>query len=297
VILTYGLGVGLIANAASFWFPFSNPLNEVMINELELSSWRYLLVMIPVQGGMILLSLAVMMFYFNLRFPKTYRWRHRARRVRDRVVCRWGFPILGILGLCFLLARPPAVFVFLTAVLTSAIAGRWYTLNSKPVLALPKIVQQLPWQFLLLSLCLSSLGMTIGKTGLTDYLQQWFTLLSGWGITLGVMGTGFSATLLSSFGHNLPTLVNNLIALQDPTSFNSRPIAEAMIYANLIGCVFGAKLSPIGSLSTLLWFDLIGRHVQQLDWQQYVRIHLALVLPVLFFSLLALTLWIPWLYP
>lgn len=297
VTLAYGLGVGFIADAASFWFPFSNPLNAVMLKGLELSAWRYLLVMIPVQGVIMLLSLVVLGYYFDLGFPKTYRWRFQTKGVRDRVICRWGFPLLGMLGCCFLLARPPAVFIWLTALLTSAIAGRWYTLNSKPTLSLPKIIKQLPWQFLLLSLCLYSLGMTLGNTGLSAYLQQWFTMLSGWGMTLAVMGTGLSATLLSSFGHNAPTLINNITALQEVASSSSRSIAEAMLYANLVGCILGAKLSPIGSLSTLLWFDLIQRNVQHLYGRQYVRIYLALVLPVLFFSLLVLALWIPWLYP
>jgi arsenical pump membrane protein len=297
VTLAYVLGVGLMANGGSFLFPWSNPLNSLLINGLELSPWRYLLVMIPVQVVIVLLSLGVMGFYFNLCLPKTYRWRNRSVKVRDRVVCRWGFPILGILVLCFLFVRPPAVFVFLTALLTSAIAGRWYTLNSTPILPLGKIFKQLPWQFLLLSVSLYSLGITLGTTGLTYYLQQWLVTLSGWGMTLAVIGTGFTAALLSSFTNNAPTLVNYVIALQDGSNFSSRPITEAMIYANLIGCVLGAKLSPIGSLATLLWLDVVKRNVQHIYWQQYVRVYVALVLPVLFFSLLFLALWIPWLYP
>ncbi|MGC1248021.1 MAG: ArsB/NhaD family transporter, partial [Spirulinaceae cyanobacterium] len=112
--------------------------------------------------------------------------------------------------------------------------------------------------------------------------------------TLASMGTGFTAALLSSLSNNLPVAVVNNLALQEATADQSA-IPEAMLYANLIGTSLGAKLIPWGSLSTLLWLDILRRKGLNLFWGHYFRIHIALTIPVLFICFLMLALWLPWL--
>jgi arsenical pump membrane protein len=118
--------------------------------------------------------------------------------------------------------------------------------------------------------------------------------LSAWGLTIAATGTGLLATLLSGVMNNLSTVLINALAIQDVTGIDPA-IREVMVYANVIGCNIGAKITPIGSLSTLLWLDLLRRKGLDISWGQYVRMAVSLTIPVLIVSLLSLAIWLPWL--
>ncbi|NEN93429.1 MAG: hypothetical protein F6K48_32930, partial [Okeania sp. SIO3H1] len=66
-----------------------------------------------------------------------------------------------------------------------------------------------------------------------------------------------------------------------------------IVYASIIGCVVVAKITPIGSLCTLCWFYMMKRHGFQISWKNYCGISLAIILPILFISLLSLIIWLP----
>jgi arsenical pump membrane protein len=100
--------------------------------------------------------------------------------------------------------------------------------------------------------------------------------------------------MLSGVINNLPTVLINALAIP-PVNAIDPAVREVMVYANIIGCNIGAKITPIGSLSTLLWLNVLARKGLHISWGQYVRISLFLTIPVLFASLLSLAIWLPWL--
>ena len=74
------------------------------------------------------------------------------------------------------------------------------------------------------------------------------------GETIAVLGTGFIATFLSAIMNNMPTIMIMDIALADIGN-------QAMIYANIVGCNLGPKMTPFGSLATLLWLHVLAKKV------------------------------------
>ena len=125
-------------------------------------------------------------------------------------------------------------------------------------------------------------------------LSQLLAELANWGLTLSATGTAFIATMLSSAMNSLPTVLINAQAIQGTTGLDPA-IQEVMVYANVIGCSIGAKISPIGSLSTLIWLNILASKGLNLGWVQYIRMAIILTIPVLFVSLLSLAIWLPWL--
>jgi arsenical pump membrane protein len=300
-ILAFAFATGFIANATSLPLPVSNLVNIIAADYFHISFLRYVMVMVPVNFVAIASSLGVLWFYFDRDIPPTYNLEclpPPKSVIRDPLVCQWSFAILGLLLIGYFLAErvslPVSSVAGFSALVMVALAGRWFHRHDTPIIKIRKVLWEAPWQVILFSLGMYLVVIGLQNAGMTALLSQQLEALSGWGLTLAATGTGFLATLLSGVMNNLPTVLINALAIQDAKGIEPA-VREVMVYANVIGCNIGAKITPIGSLSTLLWLDVLRRKGLRITWGEYVRIALILTIPVLFVSLLSLAIWLPWL--
>ncbi len=83
------------------------------------------------------------------------------------------------------------------------------------------------------------------NAGLTEYLSGVLNVLADNGLWAATLGTGFLTAFLSSIMNNMPTVLVGALSIDGSTA--SGVIKEAMVYANVIGCDLGPKITPIGS--------------------------------------------------
>ncbi len=126
------------------------------------------------------------------------------------------------------------------------------------------------------------------NAGLTGEVASLLNLFAQGGVWGAAFGTGFLAALLSSVMNNLPAVLVGALSID--ASQATGAVKEAMVYANVIGSDLGPKITPIGSLATLLWLHVLARKGIKIGWGYYFKVGVVLTVPVLSVALAALAL-------
>jgi arsenical pump membrane protein len=138
-----------------------------------------------------------------------------------------------------------------------------------------------------------SLGMYLvvyglRNAGLTERIASLLDVFAQGGIWGAALGTGFLAAALSSVMNNMPTVLVGALSID--ASGATGVVKEAMVYANVIGCDLGPKITPIGSLATLLWLHVLAKKGTTIGWGYYFKVGVVMTVPVLALTLAALAL-------
>jgi arsenical pump membrane protein len=168
------------------------------------------------------------------------------------------------------------------ALVLLAVAARGHVISVRAVL------RGAPWQVVVFSLGMYLVVYGLRNAGLTDGLTALLARSAAHGTWGAALGTGFATALLSSIMNNMPTVLVGALAIDAVPATGA--VREAMVYANVIGCDLGPKITPIGSLATLLWLHVLADKGIRISWGQYFRTGIVLTLPILLVTLAALAL-------
>ncbi|KZE10897.1 MULTISPECIES: arsenic transporter [Sphingomonas] len=285
--LAFVMAAGFVADTASLPLIVSNLVNIVSADFFRIGFADYASVMVPVDLASIAATLVVLLLFFRRDVPIGYdvaALRTPADAIRDHATFKVGWVVLAALLTGFFLLEPIGVPVSAVAaagaVLLLAIAGRGH------VIATRKVLRGAPWQVVIFSLGMYLVVYGLRNAGLTDHLAGLLDRTAQGGVWGAAFGTGIIAALLSSVMNNMPTVLVGALSID--ATHATGAVREAMIYANVIGCDLGPKITPIGSLATLLWLHVLGQKGIRIGWGYYFRVGATLTVPVLLVTLAAL---------
>ncbi|WP_295207136.1 arsenic transporter [uncultured Brevundimonas sp.] len=287
--LAFVMAAGFIADAASLPLVVSNLVNIVSADFFDIGFDRYAAVMAPVNLASIAATLMVLFVVFGRDIPKAYdveRLATSSSAIKDRATFLWGWIILAFLLIGFFVLEPRGVPVSAVAatgaVVLLIVAGRG------AVVSTTKVLREAPWQVVIFSLGMYLVVYGLGDAGLTRQIAGLLDGFAQGGVWGAAFGTGFLTAFLSAIANNMPTVL--IGALSIDASGATGAAREAMIYANVIGSDLGPKMTPIGSLATLLWLHVLARKGVKIGWGYYFKVGVVLTLPVLGVALAALAL-------
>ncbi|MDT8851110.1 arsenic transporter [Pantoea dispersa] len=287
--LAFVMAAGFIADTASLPLVVSNLVNIVSADYFRLGFGDYAAVMVPVTLAAVLATLLMLHLFFRKELPLSYdraRLTSPAAAIRDRATFRAGWLVLLLLLAGFFALEPLGVPV--SAVAAAGALMLWLVARRGQVIDTRKVLRSAPWQIVVFSLGMYLVVYGLRNAGLTVWLTGLLNSFSATGLWGATFATGFFSALLSSIMNNMPTVLVGALAIDASTAHGV--VREAMIYANIIGCDLGPKITPIGSLATLLWLHVLAQKEIRISWGYYFRVGITLTLPVLAVTLAALAL-------
>ncbi|MEN4146605.1 arsenic transporter [Serratia marcescens] len=285
--LAFVMAAGFIADTASLPLIVSNLVNIVSADFFNLGFTQYASVMVPVNLAAIAATLVMLHLFFRRDIPARYDvslLKMPASAIKDPETFRAGWIVLLFLLVGFFVLEPLGIPVSAIAAVGAAVlfvvAKRGRAINTG------KVLRGAPWQIVIFSLGMYLVVYGLRNAGLTEYLSAVLNILADKGLWVATFGTGFLTAFMSSVMNNMPTVLIGALSIDGSAATGI--VREAMIYANVIGCDLGPKITPIGSLATLLWLHVLAQKNMTITWGYYFRTGIIMTLPVLFVTLAAL---------
>ena len=284
-IFAFLMAGGFIGDSASNPLVISNLTNIVTAGYFDIGFVEYAKHMFLPNLLSIIASIAVLWLYFRKEIPlkvdvKTLP--DAASVIKNQTMFRLSWIFLALLLAGYFIGDhyhlPVSLFALGGALLFLAVAAHYKA--TKPLMT----IKAAPWQVVWFSIGLYVVVYGLKNAGLTDTIAAWIEVLQTHGDAAVVIGTGFLSGLLSAVMNNMPTIMIMDIAI-DKVGYIGN---EALAYANILGANLGPKMTPIGSLATLLWLHVLAQKGVKIGWGEYMKVGLIITPPVLLVALLGL---------
>ncbi len=276
---------GFIGDSASSPLVISNLTNIVTAGYFNIGFCEYAKSMFLPNLLSIIASLIVLFIYFRKDIPRTIDVAELALPasvIKNQTMFKLSWYFLALLMVGYFIGDyfhlPVSLFALGGALLFLALADHFKA--TKPIMT----IKAAPWQVVWFSIGLYVVVYGLKNAGLTTIVASWIEALNTHGGVIAVIGTGFLAALLSSVMNNMPTIMIMDIAIDQVGYIGN----EALVYANILGSNLGPKMTPIGSLATLLWLHVLARKGVKIGWGEYMKVGLVVTPPVLLVALIGL---------
>jgi arsenical pump membrane protein len=251
----YLLACALIANAASFLLPVSNPANLVVYG-------RHLPPLGPWLRIFLLPSLAsIAVTYFCLRMLSRRPLASEMHTPEERAVLSSAgrFALAGLMFAAVVLLTASALGMGMGVPTCAAAVASLMLVSVKDRGIFKRAALDIPWSILPLVAGLFILVEALNSAGMLRLVESAFRWSAQQPMLAGYLAASGGAAVLSNVMNNLPVGLAGGAALA---------VTPQLSHAVLIGVNLGPNLSVTGSLATILWLIALRREgVEITNWQ------------------------------
>jgi arsenical pump membrane protein len=273
----YLLACALIANAASFVLPISNPANLVIYGKHipALGPWLKLFLLPSI------VSIAVT--YLCLRVISRRTLAREIHCPENKVALRPGgrLALAGLIFASVVLLVASGLGMDLGAPTCAAALVALVVVGCRHRSIFLRALQEISWSVLPLVAGLFILVEALDEAGMQRLAQRSLQALLGAPHVLGALGAAFGVAVLSNLMNNLP------VGLIGGAALAQMPAAQPLSHAILVGVDLGPNLSVTGSLATILWLIALRREKVRITAMEFFKVGLIAMPAALVLSVLA----------